>query len=120
MAKLIHKRLAASTLLEVLIAMVIIMVVFTIANKVFNNVISSGASLRKVSVHHQLSRLAEEAKQSGKIEENGLSIDSVTYTYELSNGSLANVSQLEIKATEGERSLGSIKCLIKSNTNDEN
>jgi Tfp pilus assembly protein PilV len=118
MAKLINKQVPASTLLEVLIAMVIIMTVFTVALKVFNNVLSSSVSLKKIRVHNQLNLLKEEARQYGFRDET-LEVDSILYTYQVNQIEVANLSQLEIKATEHGKLLGSIKFLIKQTGNHE-
>lgn len=119
MAQLMFKRLPAATLIEVLIAMVIIMVVFTLSIKVFNNVMASGGSYKKLDVHCQLSRLAQQAQQKGSVANEMLAIDSVQYLYTIHSGPLPEVSVLEIKAIENGKQLGTVKCLLKNNKIDE-
>ena len=120
MVGMIRKRITASTLLEVLIAMVIIMAVFTIAIKVFNNVMASGISFKKVRVHGQLDVLATEARQNGVIGDREIAIDSIVYSYSIYPSGIENLSQLEIKATENGKLLESIKCLVKNDGSHEN
>lgn len=112
MVGIINKRIPASTLLEVLIAMVIIMTIFAIALKVFNNVLASSVSLKKVRIHNQLNLLKEEARLFGAKEE-VIEVDSILYTYQIDQSGVEGLRQLEIKATENGKSFGSIKCLIK-------
>lgn len=114
MAKVMQKRVRASTLLEVLVAMVIIMVVFTLSVRVFNNVIGSGTSFTKVKVQQQLSSLADEAQQKPPLNEELIKvIDSVEYRYLISESPLPNVIRLEIRAVGNGKHLGSTSFLIK-------
>ena len=119
MAKLANKKIQASTLIEVLIAMVIIMVVFAIAMKLFSNVMSSGVSYRKVQVQNQLQILSEEVKQKGYVPQATLKVDSVDYQFETKASDVAGIAQLEIKASMNKRELGSIKCLFKEGEKHE-
>jgi hypothetical protein len=118
MAKLIRKKVPASTLIEVLIAMVIIMVVFVISIKVFNNVLYSGVSLKKLQVQNQLNVLSKEVKRQGYVPEQAMVIDSVTYEY-LVEDTAIGLSQLEIKATAQGKTIGEVRCLFKSQENME-
>lgn len=113
MAKLVNKKIQASTLIEVLIAMVIIMVVFAIAMKLFSNVMSSGISYSKVQVQNQLKILSEEVRQKGYVPQTNLKVDSIDYQFETKPSEVAGIAQLEIKASQHTRELGSIKCLFK-------
>jgi hypothetical protein len=116
MAKLIRKTVPASTLIEVLIAMVIIMVVFVISIKVFNNVLYSGVSLKKLRIQNQLNILSKDVKRQGHVPEQVVVIDSVTYEYLVEDADMG-LSRLEIKANENGKSLGSTKCLFQPKEN---
>lgn len=119
MAKLINKKLAASTLIEVLIAMVIIMVVFAIAIQVFSNVLNTGVSYKKLQVQNQLQLLSEQVRQKGYVEEESLKIDSVNYQLSTEPSDVAGIAKLEIKAKLNGTNLGSIKCLFKEQAKRE-
>lgn len=119
MAKLINKKLAASTLIEVLIAMVIIMVIFSIAIQVFSNVLNTGVSYKKLQVQNQLQLLSEQVRQKGYVEEESLKIDSVNYQLSTEPSDVAGITKLEIKAKLNGTNLGSIKCLFKEQAKRE-
>lgn len=120
MAKLRRKKLAASTLVEVLIAMVVIMVVFTMAIGVFSNVLSGGVSLKKIQAQSQMEALVKELREQGFKGEKVLSIDSVDYELKSLESEIPGTLRLEIRASERGRPLGSIKCLLSSDGKGEN
>lgn len=115
MGKLKGKQLQASTLIEVLIAMVIIMVVFSIAMGLFSNVLSTGVSMRKVRVNQQLEWLRQQAIKNGKIENGHQVIDSIDYECSTLKQEKAGMEILEIKATDNGAQAGSIRFLLKKN-----
>lgn len=121
MGKLKGKKLAGSTLIEVLIAMVIIMVVFSIAMGLFSNVLSGGVSMRKVQIKQQLESLRLQVINSGKIEQEHLVIDSVDYELIKTEQASSGTDLLEIKASDHGTPAGSIRFLLKlNNENKEN
>ncbi len=119
MAKLIHKKLKASTLIEVLIAMVIIMVVFAIAMQVFGNVLRTGVSYKKLQAQSQMQLLSEEVKKNGYLEEAEVTIDSINYQLSIAPSEVAGVAKLEIKAKLNGTGLGNVKCLFKEQVKHE-
>lgn len=119
MAKLANRKVVASTLMEVLIAMTIIMIVFVISIQVFNNVLNSGVSLKKLEVQNQLNLLKDDIKRKGYISESSLIIDSVNYECQTQETDVANVVLLEIKASQGGNLMGSTKCLFKTDMDHE-
>lgn len=119
MAKLINKKLEASTLIEVLIAMVIIMVVFGIAIQVFSNILHTGVSYKKLQVQNQLQLLSEQVKQKGYLAEETVKIDSVNYQLSTEPSEVAGIAKLEIKANLNGTNLGGIKCLYKEQIKHE-
>lgn len=112
MVKLKAKKIEASTLVEVLIAMVVIMAVFSVAIGVFSNVLSGGISLKKIQVQAQMEVLIKQFREEGLKEDRMLKIDSVDYELICSESDIQGMSRLEIRASERGRSLGSLKCLL--------
>lgn len=110
---LIKKKLPASTLIETLIAMVIIMVVFAIAMRVFNNLMSSGVSLKKIQVQNQLNLLCKNVQRDGYVTTAHLQLEGVDYDLLTDTSALIGVSKLTIKANQGGQQLGLVKCLFK-------
>ena len=119
MAGIIQKKLKASTLIEVLIAMVIIVVIFTVAMQVFSNVLNTGISFKKLEVQNQMEQLAQEIKQQGYLKENDLLLDSVSYQFKLTDTEMAGISYLEIKAAIRNKNVGVYKCLLQRKESDE-
>ncbi len=120
MVKLIIKKLAGATLIEVMIAMVIILVVFVIAMKVFVNVLNTGVSYRNIQVQNQLHVLSKKVEELGRIENDFLQIDSVAYEFREERLGMQNLSQLEIKAKQQGKLIGSLKTVFKVKPNAEN
>ncbi len=118
MGKLSRQKLDASTLVEVLIAMVIIMVVFSIAMGLFSNVLSGGVSMRKVKINQQMESLRLQIAEDGKIEEEHVVIDSIDYQLSATKQTGSEMALLEIKASDHGTPAGSIRVLLK--LNDEN
>ncbi|MGN8055105.1 hypothetical protein ACTJKN_02455 [Pedobacter sp. 22163] len=112
MVKLKAKKIEASTLVEVLIAMVVIMVVFSVAIGVFSNVLSGGISLKKMQAQAQMEVLVKQFREEGLKEDRVLKIDSVDYELISSESDMQGMSRLEIRASERGRSLGNLKCLL--------
>ncbi|MCJ0743684.1 type II secretion system protein [Pedobacter montanisoli] len=119
MAGIMHKKLKASTLIEVLIAMVIIVVIFTVAMRVFSNVLNTGISFKKIQVQNQLEQLAQEVKQQGYLKENELLLDSISYRFRLTDTETPGIAYLEIKAAIRNKNVGIYKCLLQRKEPDE-
>ncbi|MEH3112270.1 PulJ/GspJ family protein [Pedobacter terrae] len=118
MAKLKSKKLEASTLIEVLIAMVIIMVVFSIAMGLFSNVLSGGVSMRKVQIGQQMEVLRMQVMERGSIQQKKLQMDSVNYEITEVKQAASTVQTVEIKANDHGAPAGHIRFLLKMK--DEN
>ncbi|WP_131535583.1 hypothetical protein [Pedobacter nototheniae] len=114
--KIKPKSLAASTLVEVLIAMVIIMVVFTTAIQIFNNVLYSGVSIKKIQVEQQLNILTNSVKQKGYQYQNELIVDSVVYSFNIDSTRLSGLTTMEITGKLNNKILGRTRFIYK---NDE-
>ncbi len=113
MAKLMNKKLAGSSLIEVLIAMVIIMVVFAIAMRVFVNVMNTGISFKKIQVQNQLNLLSKKVQFEGYFTESHVLIDSVDYFIKADSSATPGFAKLSIKASQQNQLLGEMKCLFK-------
>jgi len=113
MAKLKSKQLEASTLIEILIAMVIIMVVFAMAMGLFSNVLSSGVSIRKVQIGQQLETLRLQVMESGSIDQESVRIDSVDYKINVVKQATSAMQMVEIKAADHGAPAGHIRFLLK-------
>lgn len=110
MVKMMLKKVAASTVIEVLVAMVIIMTVFTFAIRIFANVIGSSVSFKKIQTQQQLQLFAEEAKEQGFITNASSLKDNITYQYECDTSILNGFAKLRIKAVQSGEFLGVIYC----------
>jgi type II secretory pathway pseudopilin PulG len=119
MGKLNRKKLAGSTLIEVLIAMVIIMVVFSIAMGLFSNVLSGGVSIRKVQINQQLESLRLQVIESRRIEQEHLVIDSINYELIKTEQASSETDLLEIKANDHGAPAGNIRFLLKKNNENK-
>lgn len=108
------KKVVAATVIEVLVAMVIIMTVFTIAMRIFANVISSGVSFKKIQAQQQLQLLAKETQEQGFIGNASFLKESITYQYESDTSALVGYDKLRIKAYQGDKLLGSINCYYQT------
>jgi len=117
MAKL--TRLEASTLIEVLIAMVIIMVVFTLGIQIFNNVLYSSPSPKKIQAQQQLDAFAKDVKRLGYIEEPEVMVDSILYRFSIDSNDTPGLKHLEIKAAQQDIQLGQIHVLYQSKPHEE-
>lgn len=114
MAKIVNQKIEASTLVEVLIAMVVIMVVFAVATGVFSNVLNSGISLKKLQAQAQMEVLIKTSREEGMTVDKTINIDSVDYQLVSRQSEIQGMALLEIKASERGRPLGNMKCLISS------
>ncbi|MGM9475205.1 type II secretion system protein [Pedobacter sp. GSP4] len=119
MVKLIKEKIEASTLVEVLIAMVVIMVAFTIAIGVFSNVLKGGISIKKLQVQAQMEVLVKQVGTEGLDESEILQIDSVSYEMVRMESGIAGMYRLSIRASEQGRLLDSIKVLLNDDRRKE-
>lgn len=78
MAELKIVKIKASTLLEVIIAMVIILVVFTLAIGVYNNVLRSSPSIKKEQVKALTDQVIEQSIKDEQWEDEDITIEGIT------------------------------------------
>ena len=79
MAKLSMLKLKASTLLEVIVAMVVIMIVFVLATGIFSNVIRSSPSLKAQRITAVSTRILEECITSRNWHDEVIQVDSMAF-----------------------------------------
>lgn len=115
MARLIDRKVQASSLIEVLIAMVIILVVFAIAMRIFGNVMQTGVSFRTISINSQLDVFEKEIAERGYLEKEVVDLDSISYHFEMTDEGNSKIKQIKITAMQHGRVLGSRKSLININ-----
>lgn len=112
MAQLINKKVQASSLIEVLIAMVIILLVFAIAMRIFGNVMQTGVSFRSISINSQLDVFEKEIAERGYLEKEVVDVDRISYHFEMKDEGNSKIKPIKITAMQYGRVLGSRKLLI--------
>ena len=116
---MVKVKVQASTLIEVLIAMVIIMIVFTIGIRIFTNVLYSSPASKKILVQQQLDVFSKDVQRNGLAEWPEMMIDSVRYQFKIDSNSVNGLKHLEIIASEYGQHLGSIEVLYKGKKHEE-
>jgi type II secretory pathway pseudopilin PulG len=86
-----QKKLKASTIIEVLIAMILIIVVFGIAMMIFTNVVNSGLSVKKIRAEALLQQALLSAERSDNLVSQSVPVDDFTIVEEVKayNGNTA-------------------------------
>lgn len=79
MAELSSRKLKASTLLEVIVAMVIIMIVFVLATGIFSNVIRSSPSLKAQRIHSISDEIIQNCMISRNWQDEVIQVDSMVF-----------------------------------------
>lgn len=118
MAKL-NARVKASTLLEVIVAMVIILIVFTLAIGIYNNVLSSGNSARKTQMnalmaHLMIKSINEQNWNDQEILQDRITFRKTVLPYE----KYTDLVLITITAFEHDRQIGQSRQIVKK-TADE-
>lgn len=112
-------KVQASTLIEVLIAMVIIMIVFTLGIRIFNNVLYSSPASGKVRVQQQLDVFSKQIQQRGYPEQPEVIVDSILYKFTVDSNSVNGLKHVEITASHHDKHLGRIDVLYKGKNHEE-
>ncbi|KIO77971.1 hypothetical protein TH53_05915 [Pedobacter lusitanus] len=116
---MVKMKVQASTLIEVLIAMVIIMIVFTLGIRIFNNVMYSSPASKKIQVQQQLDIFSKEIQLRGYPEKPEIILDSVLYKFTIDDNNVNGLKHVEITASEHEHHLGHIDILYKGKSHEE-
>ena len=116
---MVKMKVQASTLIEVLIAMVIIMIVFTLGIRIFNNVLYSSPASKKIQVQQQLDVFSKAVQQKGGPEKPEIVVDSVLYKFTVDSSSASGLKHMEIVASQHDQQLGHIDILYKRKNHEE-
>jgi hypothetical protein len=114
MAKLIQKKLPASTLPEVIISMVIIMAVFVVAIGIYVKVTQSGLSMSKTWAQQRMKSILMESIKNKDLEDAVLNLDSVEFKKSVTAyAGYADILLITIQANQHGKNVGSLQQLIK-------
>lgn len=114
MAKLTSHKVKASTLLEVIVAMVVIMVVFVIATGIYTNIIKSSPSIKQQQGRALASGLIEQSKLEHDWTEKSLLVDSIALQKEVvPYQDYSDLLLITVTAKERGREIGRVKQIVK-------
>ncbi|WP_146198828.1 hypothetical protein [Pararcticibacter amylolyticus] len=104
------KKIEASTLVEVLIAMVIIVAVFGVAIGIYTNVTQSGYSVSTTQSQQQMRKIADESILNHDWEDQELMEDSIIYRKTVSAWpGYQDLVLIEVQALQNEKVLGKLR-----------
>ena len=116
----LNKKISASTLVEVLVAMLIIMIVFAIASKIYLNSFLQVPSYTKLRVEQELENQLQQIQTGEMIPMEDVIIDGVIYQSLISDSQFEGLKVIEIKALQEEKVVSKIKGLaVIPHTNEE-
>ncbi len=114
------KRVAASTLLEVIISMVIIMAVFTVAIGIYTKVTQSAFSFSRAGAQQQMKKILQESIENKDFEDAVVQVDSIEYTKTVTAyAGYSDLLYVKIEASQNGQRLAELKQIIKKQE-DEN
>lgn len=114
MAKLISNKVNASTLLEVIVAMVVIMIVFIIATGIYTNVIKSSPSVKQQQARALAIGVIQQSKLDHDWTESIAQVDSITLQKEVAPyGEYADLILIKVTAKEHGKEIGVVKQIVK-------
>ncbi len=120
MAGLKDKKLQASTLVEVLIAMVIIMAVFVVAMAIYTRVTGSGYALSSTRSQLQMQQIIRESISSRDWQEQQVEVDSIVYQKTVTAyPGYDDLVVIEVKATQNDQVLGKLRQVVRKEENNE-
>lgn len=113
MVRIIKQRITASSLIEVLVALLIIMIVFAIASKIYLNTFIQVPSYTKIAVNQQLNDLMMKAKAGTISTADSITVDSITYLFRLTATDYTDsLNNLEITAKQQQKIVGKLYGLV--------
>lgn len=113
MAKLKGK-LKASTLLEVIVAMVVILIVFVLATGIYANVLRSSPSVKQQRVKALMTGLIEKSMDEGSWKDQQVVVDSITLVKTVSPyQDYTDLLLLQVMAIEKGKVVGNVKRVVK-------
>jgi len=106
--------LKASTLLEVIVAMVIIMIVFVLASGIFAKVIGSSPSVKQQQVRALCSGIIQESLAQRNWTDEAIEIDSVVFQKTvLPYGNDPDLLQISVSAIEYGKEIGKSRQVVR-------
>ncbi|MNV84118.1 hypothetical protein D3C71_1779740 [compost metagenome] len=119
MAKLKKSKVRASTLLEVIVAMVIILIVFVMATGIFTNVIGSAPSVRQLQIRSIGSAIIQESLYQRNWNNETIQVDSIIFQKTVAPyQDSPNLLQINVVALERGKELGKLSHLVKKGRSD--
>lgn len=106
--------MAASTLLEVLVSLVIILTVFTISMVIFTNVVTSGFSLNRQRIYSKMENIITESVSTEDYENKEIAMEGTFYQKTVkAYPDAAELMMIHVQAWENGVSVGSITRLVR-------
>lgn len=106
MAKVIDLQVRASTLIEVVIAMVIILIVFVLGTSIFSGVLRSSPNLKEAYVSSIADSIINNTVEN-KEEENVTVGDSLVFKKEITRvAGYSSLFKISVQVTEGKKEIG--------------
>ncbi|KAA8476142.1 hypothetical protein BDE36_2602 [Arcticibacter tournemirensis] len=120
MAKLKDRKLAASTLIEVLIAMVIIVAVFGMAMGIYTNVTQSGYSISTTQSQQQMQTIIGESISNRDWQDQEVIEDSIRYRKTVSAWpGYDDLVLIEVRANQNGKEMGRLRQVVRREVKDE-
>jgi len=114
------RKLEASTLVEVLIAMVIIMAVFVSGMAIFVNVTQSGVSISRLKAQERMSKMMEESVSNADWHDQVVTEDSIFYQKSVvAYPAYPDLLLIEIKAKQNDTDLGEFRQVVKKEEDED-
>jgi len=119
MVKLASNKVKASTLLEVIVAMVIIMIVFVVATSIYTNVIKSSPSIKQQQARALAIGVIQQSKLDNDWTESSVQVDSMILQKEvLPYEEYADLILIRVTAKEQGKEIGTVKQIVKRVENE--
>jgi len=114
MAKLKGK-LKASTLLEVIVAMVVILIVFVLATGIYANVVRSSPSVKQQRVKAMISGVIDHSIATGDWKDEVIMVDSISLQKTaVPYQTYPDLLLLQVLAVEGGKEIGKMKRIVQA------
>lgn len=110
----LNRKIKASTLLEVIVAMVVILIVFVLATGIYANVMRSAPSVKQQRVKALMSGLIEKSITESNWGDEEIMIDSISLIKKvLPYQDYADLKLLQVIAIEQDKEIGNVKRIVK-------
>jgi len=120
MAKLSMRKLSASSLLEVLIAMTIIMAVFVMGMFIYARVTHSQFSTRQLVAQQRMQAIIQDCIDRRNLENKKISFDSISYLISVQKfNEYPDLRVIHVTASQNGDDLGELRKVVKFSTEKE-